>query len=351
MENVDKKLVLDYVCGNELDVNCEDLENNPAFMLEVLRFTKDSRMYRLCSDEVKINADFVLGILEIFKHDDNFSEEVFIYYFENAEYSLDYLNTIAICAEKYHLPVAALKMMAYFTTEQARINAVQFGIDDEEEKREIGLGFAIFEDEYAGYPDILGYFAKHLIESHFEFKPNNYLESLLHERFRTQDDLINCGIINFLINYMRESDIYLADYLSVHPEYLNSLAKKIRKIIKNWDNYLESLNFRRARIVCKAIEEFLEQDISLLVNYEDYFKRLVEERGLVKFFEKEFDFSTKDGFINRGDCLNFSEIRFKREIGKLLDELFAKDVIQQQKDYSVAEKTGGAVLYYKFTRI
>ena len=48
-----KDLVLDYVYGNDIcDYDIEKLENDFDFMLEVLKYTKDSNMYFFCSEEI-----------------------------------------------------------------------------------------------------------------------------------------------------------------------------------------------------------------------------------------------------------------------------------------------------------
>lgn len=68
---VDLNLVSDYINGEDLNCDVEVLENNPDFMLEVLRLSMDTKMYELCSDTVKNNFNFVVGIINLFS-DDNF---------------------------------------------------------------------------------------------------------------------------------------------------------------------------------------------------------------------------------------------------------------------------------------
>lgn len=55
MAIVDLKLVKDYIDGEDINYDVEELENNPIFMLNVLRLSRDPNMYSLCSDNVKNN--------------------------------------------------------------------------------------------------------------------------------------------------------------------------------------------------------------------------------------------------------------------------------------------------------
>ena len=56
MKFYNKKLVFDYVVGNDLDdYEIDELENTPEFMIEVIKYTQDKKMYNFCSDNVKSN--------------------------------------------------------------------------------------------------------------------------------------------------------------------------------------------------------------------------------------------------------------------------------------------------------
>ena len=54
------KIIFDYIVGNDLDgYSIDELENDPNFMMDVIKITRDKRMYNLCSDDIKKNCTFV----------------------------------------------------------------------------------------------------------------------------------------------------------------------------------------------------------------------------------------------------------------------------------------------------
>ena len=62
-----KKVIMDYVCGNDIvGYEIEQLENDHRFMIDVIKYTGDKRIYKLCSDKVKNNPDFVKFLVDFF---------------------------------------------------------------------------------------------------------------------------------------------------------------------------------------------------------------------------------------------------------------------------------------------
>ena len=44
MKTYNKKLIYDYIMGNDIeDFDTDELENNPEFMMEVIKYTKDKK--------------------------------------------------------------------------------------------------------------------------------------------------------------------------------------------------------------------------------------------------------------------------------------------------------------------
>ena len=68
MEKINNKLVIDYINGEDIE-NIEALENDFDFMKAVIDKSNDKNFYNLCSNDLKINHDFVLYL--IYKFSDN----------------------------------------------------------------------------------------------------------------------------------------------------------------------------------------------------------------------------------------------------------------------------------------
>ena len=79
-----KRIIFDYVFGNDIkDYDIDDLENDYTFMMEVIKYTKDKKMYDLCSENVKLNHEFVKFLIIMFQKDRDFIKKVSNYYLKN----------------------------------------------------------------------------------------------------------------------------------------------------------------------------------------------------------------------------------------------------------------------------
>lgn len=67
--------ILDYINGEDIE-NIEELENNYKFMMEVIKLTRDKNMFNICSDEVKLNYEFIKFMVETFKKDVEFIDKI-----------------------------------------------------------------------------------------------------------------------------------------------------------------------------------------------------------------------------------------------------------------------------------
>ena len=91
MKKYDKKIIYDYIMGNDLgEYSSEELEDNKDFMIEVIEKTNDKRMYNLCSDNVRLDYEFVKYIVLKFRDDVDFIKEVADNYLNNIGVDNDY---------------------------------------------------------------------------------------------------------------------------------------------------------------------------------------------------------------------------------------------------------------------
>ena len=77
MNKYDNKIVNDYINGNDIDdFNIDDLENDSMFMKKVIVASNDRNFYRLCSDRVKKDYNFIKFVIYKFKEDIEFISKV-----------------------------------------------------------------------------------------------------------------------------------------------------------------------------------------------------------------------------------------------------------------------------------
>ena len=85
-----KGLVMNYITGADIE-NVLELEDNYMFMLDVLKYSKDKKMYDFCSLNVKLNYEFVRGLISIFPTDYEFLDMAVSKYISN---KLDFIDSI-----------------------------------------------------------------------------------------------------------------------------------------------------------------------------------------------------------------------------------------------------------------
>ena len=95
MKKYSKKMIDNYILGNEIDgYNITELENDKDFMMLVIGTTNDNKMYNLCSDELKVNYEFVKYLIIKFKNNIDFICEVADYYLAKTKEEINRLKIV-----------------------------------------------------------------------------------------------------------------------------------------------------------------------------------------------------------------------------------------------------------------
>ena len=62
MKKIDISLIKKYVNGEDLgEYSIEELENNTDFMISVISYTNDFKMYSACSEKVKKELEYIIS--------------------------------------------------------------------------------------------------------------------------------------------------------------------------------------------------------------------------------------------------------------------------------------------------
>lgn len=253
---VNKKLIFDYINGEDID-NIDELENNHEFMMEVIKLTRDKNMLNMCSDEVKLNYEFVLCMIEIFKNDIQFIDEIASNYINaKGEEDVTSLELNFIMADilkrnadiEFSIKYNLIKS-TFIASEKLKI---RLAIETEEDlfwKQEFGLGFRVMQyEDYGNSRIIMNEMALEFIEDIFYRDADISLEELIHNQFKKVEDFKKVGAKKFILNYIRMYDTNLSDYLEAHTELLKDLEKNIHAIITRFDTYNRNLENRKDMI-------------------------------------------------------------------------------------------------------
>lgn len=107
----------------------------------------------------------------------------------------------------------------------------------QEWKQNWGMGFWFVLNEFNAKPLIKDFMAKHMLEEIYREDKEFNIEKYLHSKFNSKEALLEIGIKNYILGSIYGYDESLSGYLTVHPELLESVEKKLNRILLNWDKY------------------------------------------------------------------------------------------------------------------
>lgn len=293
------KLIYDYIGGNDtLGYSIDELENDPIFMLQVMRMTKDKRMYELCSDTVKHDYLFVRDVIHLFQDDLEFVESVARGYLDSRDFPEDDLSVIElniIMSSFFAREVNdfTLKALAFYEVERVKMYSCMNYTDDILLQRISKNGFYLTKCEYGTSDIIVDYIAKRMIGEVIYGDKYNHLEYLIHKQFKSIEDFQKYGEINFLREQIREFDSYLYDY-SFHPvrlekfeEFYASILKDIKRVELGWHSYMDRINTWRIDVFgCELSQYMIDNGIVGNLAYNDLISYVANKVGVVSIFER-----------------------------------------------------------------
>lgn len=367
------ELVLNYINGEDLgEYNVEDLENSKGFMLDVLNYTKDPRMYKFCSSSLKSEHTFILGVIEIFKDDYKFVKQV----------ASDYLSTLKVCEredneteEEFEDRLKRMEINILLSNLGGReVNRFSVGaaIDysKEEEKikkaleyitsltlkKEVGMGFLLILDQYGSSKIICDYFAKRMLSKIFY---EDDIEKFVHSRFKKFEDLEEIGENRFIIETVQqEFDSYLGSYLQYNLPLIEEVKQEVRKVGSRWDNYMTRLNEERVSIFETEFSRYLKNNADMgIVDIDSISKYVAVTLGVEDTFIKYDPLYESDAAYEEvGNSCEFricSARKFALGLGKIL---FEKDSIDTEKldkyldDSTEQSQYGGVVVPFRIVK-
>lgn len=340
----DLKTVYDYIWGNYIEEEyIEELENNPSFMLEVIKRTKDKKMYELCSDKVKSDYTFVREVVFLFKDDLVFSTTVAREYLDSRDFpeddvSVAELNIIMSNLYGKIINEFALRAAVFYEIKKVEME-ICLDSADLELKQLSKSGFIFAESEFSMSDIIVDYIAKRMLREALYGEKYNNLEYLIHKNFKSLHAFKKNGEINFLREVISDYDLYLANY-SFNPnrvekfnQFYGKVLKDIKRIEQGWDSYMDRLNCQRIEIFNSEMNKYImEHGVSGTLSYDDIISYIANKVGVVSVFEKfEPDFVFQDDEdiynvleIKDADCISYGICIAKK--------LFSIDVIDDSYD-------------------
>ena len=262
MEKYSKKMINDYILGNDIkDYSIEELEDDKEFMMLVIGTTNDEKFYNLCSERLKKDYSFVRYLIEKFKNNIDFICNVADYYLSDVENELSRIELNIIMSEltaqdkEKNMNYTVVRDTIY-TSKRVEIEMAKLKLNDDYVSQDIGMGFLVIFDSFNSSEIVLNYFAKKTINEIFNEYDIN-LENMLHEQFKTLEQIDKIGINNYMLNFIGYYDPMLASYLSTHIDLMASLKQKIVSVQNNWDKYVSNDERKRYNLLLEKVHDYM----------------------------------------------------------------------------------------------
>ena len=288
MKKIDISLIKKYVNREELGkFTSEQLENDKDFMMGVISYTNDIKMYSFCSEIVKKDYEFVKYLVLKFKDNPEFIITVADNYLEHTDTDWE-SKELSIIMEKVLPREQAEKYeesnkTSYFTK---RVEVEIEEAKDSKLESMIGMGFLLMFDQYNGSDIILNYYANCMIEE--IIKDNNInFEKMLHTQFKSADRIAEIGVNNYIISFISNYDSMLGSYVSTHLDLIKPMANRIKQVQVNWDKYSSADEAKRYNNMLDMVHEYMNISNSNMSETEILYY-VAKELGIVEKI-KQYD--------------------------------------------------------------
>ena len=354
MIRVDLKLVHEYINGNDIEYDIDELEDNKSFMKLVLKFTKDKKMFNYCSDNLKNDLSFIDDVANIFSDDEYFIYEIIGNFIKNNKDNPLERMEGALLAQKYLkdqdlvVEFKALANVLYLVT-SSELAKIMEDEKDDHIKNELGMGFAILKESYVGYPLSTEFCAKKVLDDIFDEIPN--LEVYLHKLYKDVNSLLKYGLCNFIVSLVSIKDQELANYIMINPNVTTSIKKRLERYVKNWNNFEKNNRLNKIEVIySKIIEYLLDNNIFTYIDLDLFVYYVLHKFGI----EKEvFLFDTmvdEEKFKKMLNCIEsgiINESMFTQEELKHASaiEKIVNDVISQRIYEEDEEKMSNVIVF------
>lgn len=338
MKKIDISLIRKYVNGEDLgEYSIEQLENDKDFMMGVISYTNDTKMYSSCSELVKQDYEFVKYLVLKFRDNPEFITAVADNYLDNTDTDWERreLNIIMEkvlpkeLSEKYEMVNETL----YF---EKRLEVEIAEVKDSKLETMIGMGFWIMFDQYNGSDVILDYYANNMIGEIIRDNNINF-EKMLHTQFKSSDKITEMGINNYIVNFIGYYDSMLSSYVSTHLDIIKPIANRIKLIQDNWDKYSSVDETRRYNNMLDMVHEYMGMADSNM-----------EENEVLYYVAKELGIIEK---VKQYDGSKEAEERFEEEYGYGLYDDCDEEVMDDMVRFEIERNLKERLVYLRVKKI
>lgn len=344
MKKYSRELIINYINGNDIEeYDINELENDKLFMKKVIYFSNDEKMYKLCSDELKKDYEFVKYIVLKFQNNIDFITTVADYFLDNSDNELERTELVLIMKDLTQNIKYQFMSKVIYEGKRLEIDLCKLKLKDERVSSEIGMGFIYIFDLYNSSDLVLKFYAENIIEDIL----NEYdidLEEMLHNNFKTAEKVNEYGLNNFMIKLISLYDQMLASYLQAHLDLLLPIKNKIIKVQKDWNKYEEKKERKRYNMMLERVHNYMK-DANSIFGETELVYYIANKLGVVekllkydRISEEVFDYireNLSDEYFKDVCKISFTDRMHYHNVKKIMTNILFK------KDFETSEDSVG----------
>ncbi len=292
-------------------------------LLREIKVTKNKELYYNCPAEYLRDFDFITEIINIFKDDFDFIDEV-------AESYVKYIPAEDINENPEYVELCILlgqyvpKGHPYYIFYTNRLEGI-YGIlllnviMLKQEYSDVSeLGFSVLMDVHGDRKNILDYFARRLMDELYHKNRCGNFEDLVHKYCDNAVNIMDEGYVDFFVRNLYGVDESLSYYVFNHTYLLDNLVDELDAVCENWDDYEQLLSEKCVSVVREWVNNKRENsEYGNDFDYEQTMKEVIVSMN----FSNMFNLNKREVIANRSKVLSFSAMEFKKDLKEFINKV------------------------------
>ena len=267
--NYNKKTILDYVCGNDLEFNDNELEDNYNFMLDVLKFTRDNKILKLCSARLLNDANFIYNVMQIFRSNKVFCIKLANHFILNNpfNYDINVINVALLASDinnnsyEDELEPVYLYLDNVYDTIKTRPEKMMKKVSD------FKFNFGLVQNNFSNNYLFIEFMASNMLKELYYNLTDNNLEYYVKSRYNSPRYIESMGVVQYILNVIRAYDEDLAGYVEFHQGLIKNKIIELTNIIKEWKIQIYDIEDEIYKLILNYSEEHPEVGLDVYIKY------------------------------------------------------------------------------------
>ena len=363
--NNELNLINMYINNEDIDGTMKKkLNENPSFMFNVLKQSKNTKFLKDCAPNVVNNIGFVLNVIELFKNDINdefisFLDEVLDLYDKQPQLRiLCAIDEIGNGKEKLNKYRIALN--AKIQTDIVSYKRMLLNIKGSLEGPSIGFGYAYYEhcndfefngdDVLNGDNTVLNCYVKHFVKEAL----NNDMELIsymAHRKFVSRLNFNSGELKMAIVDYIYKLDEVLGEYIYENLDTVKFLDKYIDRAKEDWCSYTKRREDERFTAVFQEIQNYADYDTpDSPFGVNDLLYLVFKDRNeLNKLYNHDYDFVEPRFIYERSKniekvvaiiddddsriSISDDDMKYVKKASEIIDNIFSSRTTKELEEY------------------